>query len=119
MKEIYKIRLKEKENNIPMGYIGFRLIQNQHPDLEGAVEIGYILDTPYWGKGYVSEALKACIEEGFERFKFKSITATILPSNQASIAVVKKMGFELMGQYRIHDIPHEVFRVRPDVELDN
>ena len=100
-----------KEKNTPMGYGGFRVFKNQHPDLEGKVEIGYVLDVPYWGQGYAKEAVQAWIKTGFEQFKFEDLTAIISPTNAASIAVVKKMGFEFLGQYKIDGVDNSAFRL--------
>jgi RimJ/RimL family protein N-acetyltransferase len=73
--------------------------------LVGAVrapEVGYMLNTEYWGKGYATEALRAFLPLFFEhysggeqgRFEYaEALTDTELVSSQN---VLKKSGFKLV-----------------------
>ena len=62
--------------------------------------IGYKMDRMFQNKGYCSEAIRATIpiistELGIHRFE-----ALILPDNEPSIHMVKKLGFEYEGLLR-------------------
>ena len=57
-----------------------------------AVEIGWRLAQPYWGKGYASEAARAAIEDGFYRLHIDEIVAFTVPMNERSQAVMKRLG---------------------------
>jgi RimJ/RimL family protein N-acetyltransferase len=57
-----------------------------------AVEIGWRLALPYWGKGYATEAARAAIEDGFYRLGIDEIVAFTVPMNQRSQAVMSRLG---------------------------
>jgi [ribosomal protein S5]-alanine N-acetyltransferase len=56
-------------------------------------EIGYMSFPETNGKGYMSEAIKAVVEYGFEQMNLHSIEAIIDPGNAASERVLQKNGF--------------------------
>jgi ribosomal-protein-alanine N-acetyltransferase len=57
-----------------------------------AVEIGWRLARPYWGKGYATEAARATIEDGFCRLDIPEIVAFTVPMNAQSRAVMERLG---------------------------
>jgi RimJ/RimL family protein N-acetyltransferase len=61
-----------KENNRLIGRCG--LMPKQ---IEGAeeVEIAYLLDREYWGKGLATEAAEAIVKYGYAKYGFKRIVA--------------------------------------------
>lgn len=59
--------------------------------------LGYWLDETYWGKGYMTEAVKAVLKYGFEELKLSLITANCYPHNERSQHVLKKNGFVYEG----------------------
>ena len=58
-------------------------------------EIGFLLDRSCWHKGLAKEALYGSIPYLFDTRKLDSITADIDPRNEASIGILKKVGFEV------------------------
>lgn len=79
-----------------IGTIGFwRIVKDHH-----RAEIGYMLRPEYWNKGYVSEAMNAVINYGFQKMKLHTIEANINPHNLASRRVLEKQGFQQEGFYR-------------------
>ena len=80
-----------KENNQLIGRCGLL-----YQEIEGAkdLEIAYLLDSDYWGKGLATEAAAMLVELGFERFGFNRIVAFINPQNTASIRVAEKVGLK-------------------------
>ena len=68
-----------------LGWCGLK----QHPDY---VDLGYRFFKKEWGKGYASEAAKACINYGFEVLKLEVIVGRVVPENIASVRVLEKMG---------------------------
>lgn len=57
-----------------------------------AVEIGWRLDLPYWGKGYATEGALAALKFGFERLHLSEIVSFTAKQNNKSIAVMKRIG---------------------------
>ena len=55
------------------------------------VEIAYLLDREWWGKGLATEAAEAIIKHGYVKYRFKRIVAVIHPQNVASIRVAEKI----------------------------
>jgi RimJ/RimL family protein N-acetyltransferase len=56
-------------------------------------EIGFILHPDHWGRGLAAEALQAVIGKAFECLPLYAVIADVDPRNQASLALLKKMGF--------------------------
>ena len=56
-------------------------------------EIGYWIGKEFWGKGYMPEAAKALLAEGFRVFDPPYIDAGYFADNPASGRVLEKLGF--------------------------
>ncbi|WP_274648498.1 GNAT family N-acetyltransferase [Paenibacillus humicola] len=70
------------------------------------VTVGYDLDKAYWNRGMMTEALKAVIDFGLERFGAHRIQAEVAPKNKASLKLLEKLGFKREGvlhQYLMHE----------------
>ena len=61
---------------------------------------GYHLDKDHTGRGYMTEALRGAMAFVFDEYKLHRIEAFILPENQPSINLVKRLGFHYEGQRR-------------------
>jgi RimJ/RimL family protein N-acetyltransferase len=70
----------------------------------GETELGWVLRPEARGRGIATEAGRAVLGWGFERFDFPYVTAMIRPENEASIAVAERLGMspsrsdELLGE---------------------
>ena len=64
--------LLDKSTQSIVGYCVFRYFEEENSELNGQVELGYILDEPFWGNGYATEAVSACIRIGFEYHHFNN-----------------------------------------------
>ncbi len=58
-------------------------------------EAGWLLSRDAWGRGYATEAVRACVEWGFATLPIPYITAMIHPDNTRSIRVAQRLGFQL------------------------
>lgn len=64
---------------------------------DGRPEIGYGLESPYWGHGYATEAAEALCRWALEQPGVTAIEAETAPDNAASQRVLAKLGFEPTG----------------------
>lgn len=63
-------------------------------------EIGYSLGRPFWGKGYMHEALAVFIGYLFNTLHFNRLEADIDPRNLASARTIERLGFQREGLLR-------------------
>ena len=56
-------------------------------------EVGYELMVPYWGRGLVTEAVKAMLAFGFQSMDLHRVEANVDPANVGSIRVLERLGF--------------------------
>ncbi len=59
----------------------------------GGVEVGYVLDRPWWGKGLATEALGGLLKVAFEVLGLPAVYARVEPENAQSLKVLLKLGF--------------------------
>ena len=84
----------EKENNRAIGAIALKL--NGTTDMterDDECELGYWLGKPYWGKGYMPEAVKELLRHGFEDLGMTTIWCGYYDGNSKSKRVQEKVGF--------------------------
>lgn len=63
-------------------------------------EIGYWLGEAYWGRGIVTEGVRAITEWAFDNFDLASIYAGVLEWNPASMRVLEKAGYKFEARLR-------------------
>ena len=63
-------------------------------------EIGYAQGRPYWGQGYMQEALTAVLNHAFEILNLHRIEADVDPRNAASVRTLERLGFQREGYLR-------------------
>lgn len=90
------------ETNELIGSCGFNYWNRDH----NRGEISYDLAKPYWGQGITTRACHAILTFGFETMLLKRIEATATPANHASVAVLKKLGFQQEGVLRQQKLLH-------------
>lgn len=76
----------------------------------GEVELGYTLGTPWWGRGYATEAAGAWIEAAFDTLGIDAVIALAEPANTGSLRVLEKVGMQRGGERIAFGRPHAVFR---------
>ena len=77
----------EKATGNYLGWCGLKY----HPDTK-ETDIGYRFLQSEWGKGFATEAAKACIDYGFSNLNLTRIIGNAMKENIASINVFKKLG---------------------------
>jgi ribosomal-protein-alanine N-acetyltransferase len=71
--------------------------------VDGAVEYGYIVFTPWRNRGYATEAAEGVMRWAAEKHGVRRFVASVAPDNGASQRVVAKLGFRKVGQ-QIDDV---------------
>lgn len=80
-----------------IGGVGFVL----HPDVERvSAEIGYWIGEPFWGRGIVTDALRAVTAYAMETHGLTRIYAVPFAWNAASCRVLEKAGYVLEARLR-------------------
>lgn len=76
-------------------------------EIEGRVEIevAYLLDKRYWGRGLATEAARALANYAFEQLHAPRVICMADPKNTASTAVAQKLGMTFDGPGIIEDYP--------------
>lgn len=83
-----------KESGKVVGSIGLMRKANSNlhiEDQEG--EIGYWIGVPYWGMGYIPEAVKRIQAYAFEEVGMKTLWCAYYDGNEKSKRVMEKCGF--------------------------
>ncbi len=95
--ETYAVVLRETGE--PVGSIGLMKprLQDIEPT-EHALELGYWIGKPYWGRGLIPEAARALIDHAFVDIRCDQLWCAYFEGNAKSARVQEKLGF----------VPHHV-----------
>lgn len=108
--ETYAVCLKK--DNRAIGSIGLFPPTQSHAETNAAeLEVGYWIGVPFWGNGYIPEAVKVLLKHAFEDLNCTAIWCGYFDGNEKSRRCQEKCGFryhhtetdrhcELMGDVR-------------------
>jgi len=68
------------------------------PGGDGEHEIGWHIFPAHQGKGYATESGRGAASYGFDKLGLDEVLATIIPGNDASVAVARKLGMTYVGR---------------------
>lgn len=86
--------VREKETGRFVGEVGFgNFKRDLSPPFDGAPEAGWALATWAHGKGYASEAVRAALAWGDDRFARARVVCMISPENAPSLRLAETLGF--------------------------
>jgi [ribosomal protein S5]-alanine N-acetyltransferase len=97
-----------KESNQLLGYCGVAVDRIDDKDEK---ELGYRLDSRYWGQGLAAEAASAAIKYGFEQLKLPYVLGVVERANLASVRVLEKVGMRRERTTIFHEVEMDVYRV--------
>jgi RimJ/RimL family protein N-acetyltransferase len=83
-----------------LGFIGLA-VPSFLPAVLPAVEVGWRLARPEWGRGLATEGARASLRYGFETLRLRSVVSIIAPANTRSIRVAEKLGMR-RGASHLH-----------------
>lgn len=102
-RSIEHFKLVLKENDEVIGGAGFHNWYAIHK----RAELGYVMyKEEQRRKGLMEEAVRAILDHGFRVMELNRVEATIGPKNEASLNLIKKLGFTQEGHLRNHYV-HE------------
>lgn len=103
--------LRARRPDLPAGETGFAIELagagfigqvGYHRDHQGNTVLGYYLGQPYWGRGIMTEAVRAVVAWYFEQTEENHIRSGVFHFNKASLAVQRKLGFVEIGRSYLH-----------------
>jgi len=88
--------IAQKSDGQPMGTCGYHKWDRRH----FRAEIGYDLNPAFWGKSYMTDALKVVISYGFDHMQLNRIDALVYIENERSTRLLQRLGFKQEGLLR-------------------
>ena len=96
----------EKESGKLVGRAGIE----HRKELEGELELGYAIGTPFWGKGYATEVCQAILDYTKETLGFEEICSLVQPENKASVHLLEKLGFTFETELVLEEVPYKKYK---------
>ena len=98
----FSLAIVESSQNREIGWIGWG--RSEDPT-HGEYSFGYALLPQYWGRGYMTEALRAGIAFMFETLRVQGITDYCELTNPGSSRVMEKAGMRLVARWTEETAP--------------
>ncbi|MCL2403104.1 MAG: GNAT family N-acetyltransferase [Coriobacteriia bacterium] len=87
---VFMIEVKDEQKCI--GSFDLRMMPDHHK-----ASFGFCINSKYWGRGYMTEALGAMLELCFDKLELNRVEASCFKGNEASGRVQEKCGMQLEG----------------------
>lgn len=101
--------VEEKATGRFVGRVGF-----WNPEDWPDFEIGWTTVREHWGKGYATEAARACLSYAFTNLRRDYVTSLIDPNNAASIRVAEHLGERYFQDVDLFGITVRQYRLSAD-----
>ena len=88
-----------------MGDLGYHKVALEH----ARAEVGYRLARAHWRQGIMAEALSAALAYGYETMGLNRVEALVDPRNEASLGLLRKLGFVREGVLREYEYEKGAF----------
>jgi ribosomal-protein-alanine N-acetyltransferase len=95
-------------------FVGRAGLHRPEQDDWPGLEVGWALHPEWWGRGYATEAGAASLAYAFDVMGVDEAFSLILPENQRSQAVAKRLGLALMEERLLSNYPaapHGIWRI--------
>jgi ribosomal-protein-alanine N-acetyltransferase len=79
------------------GVVGIVNLSNVVRDALKGAAMGYYANQLYAGRGLMREGIEQILDQAFDEFDLHRIEANVQPGNDASLAIVKRLGFRQEG----------------------
>ena len=77
------------------------------------VEVIWHVVKERWRRGIATESAGAVRDHAFGELGLRRLVALIRPDNEPSKGVARKLGMEVEGEVRFHDLPHLLWSIGP------
>lgn len=98
----------DRESGQPLGRVG---LVRQAVDGQDEFEVSYMIDQPFWRRGFASETAAAVRDYAFRERKLPRVVSLIRPDNLPSQGVARKLGMQPDGVTPHAGVDHIVFAV--------
>jgi RimJ/RimL family protein N-acetyltransferase len=95
-----------KSTHIFLGWCGLKYTK----DID-EYDIGFRFFKKYWNKGYATEAAKACIDLGFQKYKLDTIVGRAMKENISSIKVLEKIGLTYLKSFNFDGKKGVIYKI--------
>ncbi len=92
--DIWAIMLKDNKKVIGQLRIYPDENRGKYSEMHSAKLISYALSEEYWGKGYMTEAVKRAVKNAFDEMGTELLTVFHIPNNIRTKRVIEKCGFQ-------------------------
>jgi len=100
--------VEDRNTREPVGQVGVNL---QQIEKQPIVEVGYLIDQPFWQKGYAIEAASACKEYAFCQLHAEAVHSLIRPANIPSQRVALRNGMKPIRLVTFKNLDHLLFGI--------
>lgn len=99
----------ERASGAVVGSVG---LAHTHVAGKPEVEVAWFVTADVWGRGYATEIAQEAVRVAFEQLELSDLVSFTMPSNAASQAVMRKLGFRYERPIEHAGLPHVLFRLR-------
>lgn len=94
----FQIGIFLRENQTMIGDMGLHFLIGEQAN--NSVEIGITVAPGFQGRGFASEAVRGMLDFLFDTLQKKNVVASVDPQNESSMALMRRVGFQLEGIYK-------------------
>jgi RimJ/RimL family protein N-acetyltransferase len=93
------LAVERRDDGVFLGMCGLHHFESYPDD----VEVGWRLAYEHWGHGYATEAASAWLDHGFGPLGFPRVISVTEPSNERSLAVMRRLGMSFDHEGEVED----------------
>ena len=103
--------MEEKQTGAFVGWTGFKLIKDTICGRSHFYDLGYRLQTQFWGKGYATESARASLDYGFTNLPTTEIYAMADCEHRVSNHILRKLGLQQIDTFAYDGVPHYFYHI--------
>lgn len=101
-REYHFLIFQKKDNGCEGALMGGIAVSAIHRNVYQTGRLGYWMGVPYLRQGFMFEAARAIIAFSFSTLQLRRLEAGCLPDNEASLGLLRKLGFRDIGVARCY-----------------